>query len=62
MNVHSGQRVITSNGAVAIIAFVRPDGVAMAWGKEGYPVPVRVVADAWGGEHDLTHPGPALPH
>ena len=49
----SGQRVITSRGDVATVAFVEPGGQVWAW-VVGRALPVRVTprCDALGGEHD----------
>lgn len=52
VHVFPGERVVTTAGRVVTVAYVTPAGVVMAFGPRGMPVPVRVVADAWGGEHD----------
>lgn len=55
MQVHSGQRVVTSHGITVIVAFVRNTSVkseVWAWYR-GKLQPVVVKTDAWGGEHDL---------
>lgn len=49
--VLSGQRIVTSQGAVAIVAFVL-NGAVYVYGRDGYPQRVRVRYDAFGGEHD----------
>lgn len=52
--VHAGERVITSHGVVAVVAFVSPHGVVHAIGPmDRAPRPVTIRGDAWGGEHDL---------
>ncbi len=51
--VQPGQRVITSGGIVATVAFVSPRGVVHAIGPcDRLPRPVAVRGDAWGGEPD----------
>lgn len=52
-NVYPGQRVITSHGNVAVVAYVRADGRVMVYGRDGMPVPANVTADAWGGESSI---------
>ena len=51
VNVHTGQRVITTGGNVVIVAYVRNGNVWAYW--NGDIVLVRVVSDAWGGENDI---------
>lgn len=46
-----GQRVITTEGKTETVAFTR-NGQAYVFGCNGLPKPVKVVGDAWGGEHD----------
>ena len=53
-NVYPGQRVITSHGRVVVVAMVTPDGRVMAYDGTGAVIPVTVVCDAWGGEHEQT--------
>lgn len=50
--VHPGQKVVTSAGIVAIVAFVQ-FGQVWAW-VNGQVQPVTVKTDAFGGEHDQT--------
>lgn len=44
------QRVVTTEGDVVIVAFIR-HGQVFAYGRNGFRV-VEVVTDAFGGEHD----------
>lgn len=50
MQVHAGQRVITSHGTTVTVAFVIGNQVWAWW--QGVLKPVTVRGDAWGGEHD----------
>jgi hypothetical protein len=52
INIHPGQRVITTAGTIVVVAYVRNGNVWAYW--NGDIVLVHVVADAWGGEHDQT--------
>lgn len=49
--VFPGQKVITTAGNVVIVAFMHC-GQVYAFGRNGLPEAVKVVNDAWGGEHD----------
>lgn len=49
--VHPNQRVITTEGKVAVVAFVN-HGQVYAFGCNGLPEKVQVCGDAWGGELD----------
>lgn len=53
MQVYENQRVITSEGKTETVALVR-NGQVYVFGAKGLPKLVKVVTDAWGGEHDLT--------
>lgn len=46
--VHPGQRVLTTDGIAATVAFVY-DGKVFVYGKLD---PVEIVGDCWGGEYD----------
>lgn len=48
--VHSGQRVIGTDGKVHTVAYVR-NGNVWAYSNRGF-VLIRVVSDAWGSEYD----------
>ena len=49
-----GARVVTRDGTVAVVMHVLPDGTVMGIGPgDAWPRPVRVVCDAFGGEHDM---------
>ena len=48
--VHSGQRVIATDGKIYTVAYERK-GIVWAYG-DGCYVPITVSNDAWGGEHD----------
>lgn len=50
---YPGQRVITSHGLTAVVAWVGPRGDVWAYVPHGgLPRRVTVRGDAWGGEHD----------
>ena len=49
--VYPNQKVITTQGNVATVAFVSC-GQVYVFGRNGLPVPVKVCGDAFGGEHD----------
>ena len=51
INVHSGQKVITTAGNIETVAFVL-FGQAFVYCPNGRFKMVEVVGDAWGGEHD----------
>lgn len=51
--VHPNQKVITTTGEVAIVAFVR-HGQVFVFGRDGLPKAVDICCDAFGGEHDQT--------
>lgn len=60
VNVYPGQKVITSAGVAAVVAFVAPNGTVYATGaRDRVPRAVIVRCDAWGGEHDLAAGLPA---
>lgn len=51
--IFPGQRVVLTSGETAVVAFVAHNQV-WAFGRLGLPMPVSIVGDAWGGEHDQT--------
>lgn len=50
--VFPGQRVITTGGEIATVAFVN-HGQVYVFGANGLPKVVDIVGEAWGGEHDM---------
>lgn len=50
---YHNQRIITTGGQVAIVAYQLPDGRVFVYAANGSIVPAVPCADAWGGEHDL---------
>lgn len=54
IHVLPGARVVTRDGTVATVMHVLPNGIVLAIGPgDALPRPVRVVCDAFGGEHDM---------
>jgi hypothetical protein len=51
INVHPGQKVVTTAGNIETVAFVLFDQ-AFVYRSNGHFCMVEVVGDAWGGEHD----------
>jgi hypothetical protein len=49
--VHPGQKVVTTEGKTEIVAAIF-HGIVYVYGPDGWLRSVRVVGDAWGGEHD----------
>lgn len=60
LNVHPGQRVITTAGTTRTVAFIHA-GTTYVYGPRGLPEPARVVCDAWGGEAELASPAALAP-
>lgn len=51
--VVSGQKIITTQGTVRIVAFVSRHGIVYAYAPNGGIEAVTPRSDAWGGEHDM---------
>ena len=47
-----GQKIVTTEGVVRIVALVI-NGAVYAYGLHGWLIKVIPRGDAWGGEHDL---------